>query len=108
MARQKAKTVNEQIIECENKIKELNEQLKEIKTKIKQEEQNLSDLQEKQKLEKLNDIGKLAEKSGVSIDVLFNAIKDGTILTLISDEKNEMENKEISTTSTTSQTDVTQ
>lgn len=88
MAREKSKTPESTanlIKASENRLAELSEQLKSLKDTIKAEEKNLAELKEKLKQEKLNDIGSLAESAGVSIDALLSSLKEGSILSLISD-----------------------
>jgi len=88
MAREKSKTPETTanlITASESKLAELGEQLKSLKDTIKAEEKNLAELKERLKQEKLNDIGSLAESAGISIDTLLSSLKEGSILSLISD-----------------------
>lgn len=90
MAREKSKVIESTpnlIKASEARLAEMGEQLKKLKESIKAEEKNLAELNEKLKQEKLNDIGALAESAGVSIDDLLSSIKEGSILSLISDNK---------------------
>lgn len=87
----KADNTEALISASEARLAELNENLKAVKDSIKAEEKNLAELNERLKQEKLNDIGSIAEKAGVSIDDLLSAIKDGTVLSLIAEPSNAKE-----------------
>lgn len=90
----KADNTEALISASEARLAELNENLKAVKDSIKAEEKNLAELNERLKQEKLNDIGSIAEKAGVSIDDLLSAIKDGTVLSLIADAETSNEKED--------------
>lgn len=89
-----ANTTAELIAAKEEEIRELDRQLAEIKTARKNAEGELAKLNDQLKYEKLNDIGLLAEKAGVSVDVLLNALNDGSILARIKEDSKTETKKE--------------
>lgn len=89
-------TIAYQIGEVRHSIMGLRNQLEDIKKKIKEKEAELEQLEQQQKLETMNEIIKIAEHEGVTIDTLLAALqRDKSLLGLIADEaKNNIDEEE--------------
>ena len=83
----KNQKVSEQVSEIDKEINDLEKRLDELKAQSDAAEQKLQTLCSQHEIKELGDIDTMAEKAGVSREEFLEAIKEGTIMSLIERNK---------------------